>query len=347
MPLKINPINGQLELLPSIAAIISLTGDVVATGPGSAVATIQPNVVTNSKLAQMPANTIKGNNTGSTANALDLTTTQVTAMLNPFVGDSGSGGLQGLVPAPPALSSYAGDFLAADGTWKYVDQTNPIYPSFSLLNQTLQPILAGYTHTNAGYQSVVVQGNYAYVASTGGNSTGILGLTLSIFNIANPNAPFLEGYITTGTVPWVSGASYLNGAYNLAVSGNYAYIASSGSSYLYIVNISNPTAPFNVSRLLISGTPGSIYGVAYQNGYCYLATQNQGLTVVDVGGGLGGGTLLVPVQTFQEGGGVKSFGVVVSGNNLYTTQYTTSVFTVRQIKSWTLASPGTVIVPSL
>lgn len=62
--------------------ITALSGDVVTTGPGAVAGTIQSNVVTNAKLAQMAANTIKGNNTGGTTNALDLTTTQVTAMLN-------------------------------------------------------------------------------------------------------------------------------------------------------------------------------------------------------------------------------------------------------------------------
>ena len=59
-----------------------MTGDVVATGPGAAAATIQPNVVTNAKLAQAAADTIKGNNTGSTANVTDLTGSQVTALLS-------------------------------------------------------------------------------------------------------------------------------------------------------------------------------------------------------------------------------------------------------------------------
>jgi hypothetical protein len=35
----------------------------------------------------------------------------------PFVGDSGSGGAGGLVPAPPAGAAAAGKFLKADGSW--------------------------------------------------------------------------------------------------------------------------------------------------------------------------------------------------------------------------------------
>jgi hypothetical protein len=73
-------IQGQLSASMG-SSITALTGDVVATGPGSVAATIQPNVVTNSKLAQATADTLKGNNTGSTANVADLTVSQVNTML--------------------------------------------------------------------------------------------------------------------------------------------------------------------------------------------------------------------------------------------------------------------------
>lgn len=97
--------------------ITGITGDVVATGPGSVVSAIQANVVTNAQRVQMGTNTIKGNSTGATANEADLSVTTVTSMLNAVVGDAGSGGTKGLVPAPAAGDAAAGKFLKANGTW--------------------------------------------------------------------------------------------------------------------------------------------------------------------------------------------------------------------------------------
>jgi hypothetical protein len=67
------------------------------------------NSVTNAKLAQMAANTVKGNNTGSLGNAIDLTQTQLTTMVNLF-GTATSG-------AVPGTASSTTNFLRADGTW--------------------------------------------------------------------------------------------------------------------------------------------------------------------------------------------------------------------------------------
>lgn len=88
---------------------ITLTGDVTGSGTGSFAATIANSAVTNAKMANMAANTIKGNNTGVSAAPIDLTVTQATAMLNNFTDL-----LKGLVPASGGGTT---NFLRADGTW--------------------------------------------------------------------------------------------------------------------------------------------------------------------------------------------------------------------------------------
>src|ERR1019366_599649 len=65
--------------------------------------------VKNRFLAQMPTLTLKGNNTGSTANPQDLTVAQVNAILPVFTS-----ALNGLVPLSGGGTS---NFLRADGTW--------------------------------------------------------------------------------------------------------------------------------------------------------------------------------------------------------------------------------------
>lgn len=96
---------------PAGSYVTALTGDVTASGPGSSSATIAANAVTNAKLAQAPANTIKGNNTGSTANEADLTVSQVQTMLG-----------------VPVYSTFtAGSIPFSDGTTLLQDNTNLFY----------------------------------------------------------------------------------------------------------------------------------------------------------------------------------------------------------------------------
>ena len=54
------------------------------------------------------------------------TPAQVTADLSNVVGDSGSGGSKGLVPAPAAGAAAAGKYLKADGTWATVSASSGI-----------------------------------------------------------------------------------------------------------------------------------------------------------------------------------------------------------------------------
>lgn len=94
----------------------SVSGDATGTSGtfnGSAnlswAITIANDVVSNAKLANMAANTIKGNNTGGSADPADLTTAQVTALL-----DLATSTLKGLVPASGGGTT---NFLRADLTW--------------------------------------------------------------------------------------------------------------------------------------------------------------------------------------------------------------------------------------
>lgn len=65
----------------STGAITALTGDVTASGPGSAAATISNGAVTLAKMDNLAANSIVGNNTGSAATPIALTVAQVNTLL--------------------------------------------------------------------------------------------------------------------------------------------------------------------------------------------------------------------------------------------------------------------------
>lgn len=92
----------------------NLTGDVTSVGNAT---TIANNVVSNAQLATIATARFKGRVTSGTGNVEDLTGTQATTLLDDFVGDSGSGGTKGLVPAPAAGDAAANKFLKADGSW--------------------------------------------------------------------------------------------------------------------------------------------------------------------------------------------------------------------------------------
>jgi hypothetical protein len=86
----------------------AITGDVTISA-GSNAATIPAGTVTLAKQANLAANSIVGNNTGSAATPIALTATQATAMLNTFTDVA-----KGLVPASGGGTA---NFLRADGTF--------------------------------------------------------------------------------------------------------------------------------------------------------------------------------------------------------------------------------------
>lgn len=71
-----------------------------------------------SQLPSIASGNFIGNPTAGAASVQAMSPTQSTALLSPCVGDSGSGGTKGLVPAPPAGSAASGYVLGAGCTWQ-------------------------------------------------------------------------------------------------------------------------------------------------------------------------------------------------------------------------------------
>lgn len=189
----------------------ALTGDVTASS-GSNATTIANSIVSNAKMANMAANTIKGNNTGSPAAPIDLTVTQTTAMLNAFVGDSGSGGTKGLVPAP--LTGDAGKYLKGDGTWTAVSGSGTVTDVSVVSANGFAGSVATSTTTPAITISTsitgVLKGNGTAISAAVANTdyqspislttTGTSGAATFIANVLNIPQYTGGGGITTGQV---------------------------------------------------------------------------------------------------------------------------------------------------
>jgi hypothetical protein len=139
--------------------------------------------VSNKYLAQMPANTVKGNNTGSPSNPIDLTVVQVNAIL-PVVTSS----LNGLAPASGGGTS---NYLRADGTW-----TAPP-GSGGGITQLTGDITAGAGSGSQASSVAKIQGNTV---------VGTTGTTNVVFS----NNPVFTGTITASSANFSGELSSLN-----------------------------------------------------------------------------------------------------------------------------------------
>lgn len=106
-------------------------GDITVTASG-ATWTIDDDVVTNAKAANVPTATLKGRVTASTGDPEDLTGTQATTLLDVFTS-----ALKGLAPASGGGST---NFLRADGTWAAPPATPPELPPAGTTGQVLSKI---------------------------------------------------------------------------------------------------------------------------------------------------------------------------------------------------------------
>jgi microcystin-dependent protein len=103
----------------SVVATGTFTGNQTFNGTATftATVTVPDQSFTNAKLVPVATATIKGRVTAGTGAVEDLTGAETTSLLSAVVGDSGSGGTKGLVPAPAAGDTAAARFLSAAGTF--------------------------------------------------------------------------------------------------------------------------------------------------------------------------------------------------------------------------------------
>lgn len=192
---------------PAGSYITALTGDVVAAGPGSAAATIQPNVVTNSKLAQMPSLTIKGNNTGGTANAADLTVAQVNTMLGDILANGTVAFTANQSLGSNKLTNVTDPTAAQDAATKnYVDASvAALQPATSVFAASTATIAGSYLNGVSGIGATFTTTSTATFTLDG--TTPALG---SRILIKNQTSGLQNGIYTFTTLPvgGVSGAIF-------------------------------------------------------------------------------------------------------------------------------------------
>jgi hypothetical protein len=95
--------------------------------------------------------------------------------------------------------------------------------------------------------AIFVEGNYAYVGQEDHNGVSF---GVRIVDITDPSNPDQKGFFETKIVE--GNTTYFKNPTSVFVDENIAYIRCWGSSYLFIVDISNKSNPTFISRLLVS-----------------------------------------------------------------------------------------------
>jgi hypothetical protein len=134
-------------------------------------------VKTNINLSSLTASSFVGSDASN--NLVSLNAATSTSYLNNFVGDSGSGGTKGLVPAPAAGDAAAFKFLKADGTWADVaagDAANRFLSNLQSPTSINQSLLFSADGTLDIGASAASRPNNVYVA----NSMVVNGITMSL-----------------------------------------------------------------------------------------------------------------------------------------------------------------------
>jgi hypothetical protein len=229
-------------------------GDITVSANGSTW-TIDANVVTNAKLAQVATSTFKGRVTAATGNVEDLTGTQATTLLDTFTS-----ALKGLAPASGGGTT---NFLRADGTW-----AAPSGVSLSANNA----FTGANTFTNATgqiFRQAATQDGILLRGRAGGTTSLTVELIPGTLTASRTlTAPDVSGTIITtgdtGTVTntMLAGSIANNKLLNSAITVNGSSTSLGGSVTLYAGTTTLQTSSANQALTGISSVtlPGATSG---------------------------------------------------------------------------------------
>lgn len=292
--------NGTNAILTAIQAADVPTLNQNTTGSAGSVS--GTNVITNSNLAQMAAHTFKGNNTGSTANALDLTISQMQAELIPLTTKGDLLAFSTVNARLPVGGN--GQVLTADST-----QTLGVKWAPSASPSFVAPLITTYT-TGAATGTHTFTGSPLYVrvrmvggggggsgSATIGGGTGTSG-TASTFGTSLLSAGGGAGGIFTGQGAGGS-ASLGTGPTGLALSGGDGGLGVATTPAGVFVDAMGGISPFFAGYGPVTQTTGGS------------AKANTG------GGGAGGATNGAASVTGGTGGGSGAYvDAIISGSTL-------------------------------
>jgi hypothetical protein len=240
--------NQTISFTPTAAG--DVTGSTTGTTTLGPVLLIGTNKVSNTKLAQMPALTIKGNNTGGTANASDLTVAQVNAILPVFTST-----LNGLAPLSGGGTT---NFLRADGSW-----TAPSSNAWNITGNTGIAPATNFIGT-IGNNSLRFRTNNTENMII--DSTGNVGIGISAFDPVQPE----KLLVNAGTYPY-------NGAYKSTTPIN-AIGASNGYQQIQVQNRSYGNYSSSDLVAASDGTANGTQPVNTEINYVDLGINSSGYT---------------------------------------------------------------------
>lgn len=167
--------------------------------------------------------------------------------------------------------------IASQGNYVYLGRaTNPANEFFTInVTDPANPSVSGQLALGGDPNDIVVNGNYAYIASSDNSAE------LTIVDISNPASPLVAATfdLTAGN----SGNANADGLAVVIGKTNYVYLtrSTSGGKEFYVFDISTPTSPSLVGSVDLNG---DLAEIVQSGNYAYGASSDntQEFQVIDV-----------------------------------------------------------------